>query len=90
MPRWTTSDEENERVRVLFERVMETISSNDQILIMKDGSQITGKVLPGTIRNNKGQGVPERCAATIVIRSADQEIEVDALDVETVVAGPLN
>lgn len=90
MARWTTSEQENEHVRTLFEQVMTSIGPGEQTLIMKDGRRLTGKVLPGKISNNKGQGVPERCAAAITLRNAGQDVELDALDVEQVIGGPLN
>jgi hypothetical protein len=88
MAKWTTSAEEVEHLRRI-------IGQADQCnlkgtVILKSGEKLYGDVLPSGSGNNAGEGGVWKCYASILVRTVDEEKQLDALDIENIIPGAIN
>lgn len=90
MARWTTSNDENKHLSDITNQIFTSMGPQPATILLKDGRTIVGRIMTKSIGNNKGQGVPERGWATASVDTGDGTLELDYLDIATVVPGRIN
>ena len=82
MPRWTDDIGEIRKLAALPAFVGEYGCKNCRVFLTGSVTPIEGRVLPARVGNNAGDGGRWMYYGSIVVRTADEDIEVDFLDVD--------
>ncbi len=83
MPRWTRDTADIDKIALHADFIDRWGYQKGRVSLIGSGT-VDGTILPGKIANNAGEGGNWTYSASIVVRTARGEVEIDFLDVVTV------
>ena len=82
MPRWTSDIDEVRKISELPDFIKTYGFKNCRVVLAGSAMTIEGRILPARVGNNAGAGGRWMYYGTVAIRTPDEDIEVDFLDVD--------
>ena len=82
MPRWTSDTDEVRRISRLPDFIEKYGFKNCRVILTGGATTLEGLVLPGRVGNNAGAGDRWMYYGTIAVRTPEEDIEVDFLDID--------